>query len=80
VPKATDTDLNKALDQNIIFTCNVECPECGTVFDAEFDTGAKDEDGLTDLEDLTVEATCPNPECGTVFTAEFTGWVNYGDA
>lgn len=80
MPKATDTDLNKALDQNIIFTQNVDCPHCGTTVDAMFDTGAKDEDGLTDLGegDLTTTVKCPN--CDRTYEAEFTGWTNYGDA
>jgi hypothetical protein len=81
VPRATDTDLNKAADQNIIFRQHIDCPECGvTVPDVSFDTGAKDEDGLTGLEpgDLTARVTCP--ACGHEFEAEFTGWVNYGDA
>jgi predicted RNA-binding Zn-ribbon protein involved in translation (DUF1610 family) len=68
MPKLTDSDLNKAAEQNIIWTQNVDCPECGATTDAEFDTGKKDEDSVK----------CPN--CGTEWDEEYTGWVNYGDA
>jgi hypothetical protein len=80
VPSATDSDQNRSADQNIVFTQNVECPECETIFDAYFDTGAKDEDGLTDLEDLEAEVTCVNPDCTHVWTEQYTAWTNYGDA
>lgn len=80
IPKLTDTDLNKAAEQNIIWTQNVDCPECDTTTDAVFDTGAKDEDGLADLVegDVTAEVTCPN--CGHKWAEEYSGWQNYGDA
>jgi len=76
----TDADLNKLRDDSIIFTQLVDCPECGATFDVEFDTGVRDEDGLTDLGLLETPATCPSPECGHEWSAEFEGWTNYGDA
>lgn len=80
MPKLTDSDAGKVTDQEIVFTQNTTCPSCDTVTDTAFPTGAYDEDGLTDLEELEAEVTCPNAECGEVYTAEFTGWTNYGDA
>ena len=48
--------------------------------DVEFDTGAKDEDGLTDLVagELVTDVRCP--ECGAVWEEAYSGWTNYGDA
>jgi endogenous inhibitor of DNA gyrase (YacG/DUF329 family) len=80
MPKLTDSDLNKAAEQNIIWTQNVDCPECGATTDAEFDTGKKDEDGLADLVEGDVSASVKCPNCGTEWDEEYTGWVNYGDA
>jgi len=80
MPKNTDSDLNRSEGNNIIFTSNDECPECDTLVEVEFDTGAKDEDGLTDVEadELTTEVTCSG--CGHTWESTYSGWSNYGDA
>lgn len=80
MPKATDTDLNRQAQQKIVFTANVDCPECETIIDAAWPTEAYDEDGLADIvpEELTTEVTCPS--CSHVWTATYDGWMNYGDA
>jgi hypothetical protein len=68
-------------EKNIIFSQSEDCPECDTIIpDVEFDTGAKDEDGLTDLVagELVTDVRCP--ECGAVWEATYEGWTNYGDA
>lgn len=78
MPWATDADLNKHGERTIIFTELVDCPDCTATHDVEFDTGAVDEDALTDLGVLESEVTCF--ACGKRFTAEHTGWSNYGDA
>lgn len=77
--KLTDSSMGKLQDQEIVFTSNVDCPECGTTFDVAFPTGALDEDGLTDVDELEAEATCPNPDCVHEFTAEYSGWAMYGE-
>jgi DNA-directed RNA polymerase subunit RPC12/RpoP len=72
MPTRTDSDLNKHEDRTIIWSCNVDCPRCGTTVEAMFDTGKRDQD------ELVTEIKCPN--CDESYEAEYTGWVNYGDA
>ncbi len=62
----------------IIVSCNVECPECETVWDQDFDTGEFEEEMITDAPSMTV--VCPNRDCAHAWEQAWEGYVAHGDA
>lgn len=62
----------------IVFTQGAECPECDVYAEVDFPTGAYDEDGLTDVHELSREVVCHG--CGHKWQAEYEGWTSFGEA
>ncbi len=74
--RAFDSDDVARHGGPLIFTENVDCPQCDTLFVAEF------HDHSMSVEDIaeapTGEHTCP--ACGHTWISEVTGWTFYSEA
>lgn len=82
MPRTSElSEHNRGNDNSeIVFTQLVDCPVCGSTTEGQFHTGAFDEDGLTDLSELSEEQTCGNPECSHKWEEEYTAWSSFGEA
>lgn len=65
-------------EHTIIITCNIECPECETVWDQDFDSGEYEEEMIIDPP-VTL-AVCPNIECKHSWEQMYEGYMAHGDA
>jgi predicted RNA-binding Zn-ribbon protein involved in translation (DUF1610 family) len=77
-PRAFDSD-EVARDEHpglLRFTENVDCPQCGQVFEGQFHDPSLTVQDITDPPAGRHE--CPN--CGHRFTSELTGWTMYNEA
>lgn len=78
MPRAFDSDeVARSHDQVMLrFTENVECEQCGTVFEGIFHD---DSMSVEDIVDPPLgEHTCP--ECGHHWASEMTGWTFFTEA
>lgn len=77
MPRAFDSDAVQRGEQPLVFTENVECPQCATVFDGSF----HDSESLS-VEDVadppTGTHTCP--ACGHSWMSSMSGWVFFTEA
>jgi len=79
-PRAFDSDDVHRLTERAIlqFTENVECPDCGLVFESDF----YDDSGAMSVEDIVDPPvglhTCP--DCRRRWDSELTGWNFYSEA
>lgn len=76
-PRAFDSDEVSRADTPLLrFSENVDCDECGVVFEGEF------VDNSMTVEDIADPPrgrhVCPG--CGHEWTSEMTGWTFYSEA
>lgn len=76
MPRTYDSDEQRRHGGLLTFSANVDCPECGALFEGTWVDDSIDAEQMVDPPIAMV--TCPR--CGGVFEEEYPGFVNYGDA
>lgn len=76
MPRTYDSDEHRVNGGVLTFAANVDCEECGTMFEAVWVDDSLDAEQMTDPP--IADQTCPG--CGHTEEIEYPGFVNYGDA
>ena len=76
MPRTYDSDEQRRQGGLLRFSANVDCEDCGAVFEGMWVDDSLDAEQMTDPP--VSEQVCPS--CGWSDEVEYPGFVNYGDA